>query len=216
PRAIVRHESRLAPRPWARRRVEYGTSAAALSRLHPRRLAPARVSSWNLASICLVASGSPCSALGTTAVATILLHRRLRSLGLGPSVALSTVARGLVADSAAIGHTLRREWWPIGAAALVASRHSRVARCGAVLMVAPLLLEWGRQRGDLDVLSYSGLRLVDDALYGTGVAVGSWKARTIAPLVPEVAIPEGLRRLGSRLRAQLGRTCSAQRRCTSS
>jgi mycofactocin system glycosyltransferase len=54
PGVTVRHEARLDPLAWLRRRFEYGTSAAALHSRHPGRLAPAHVSAWNLASLSLL------------------------------------------------------------------------------------------------------------------------------------------------------------------
>jgi mycofactocin glycosyltransferase len=198
PAATVAHQTRLAPSAWIGRRYAYGTSAGALARRHPGRLAPARLSGWSVASILLVGAGRHGAALAVTGIAAGLLHRRLAPLGVGPSMAVSTVSSGLVADAAALGHALRREWWPLGALALAAgARPGRAglvgpARLASLLILGPLVLEWARQQPDLDPLAYVALRLVDDAAYGTGVLAGALAERTMAPLVPEVSLPKGL------------------------
>lgn len=194
PAATVLHEPRLGLPAWIGRRVAYGTSAGALARRHPGRLAPARPSAWNLAALALVARGRPCLGAAVTAVSAVLLHRRLAPLGLGPSVAASTVAGGLVADGAGLGHAMRREWWPVGALCLSRSARSRPARLAAALMLGPLVVDWVRTRPLVDPAAYVALRLLDDAAYGTGVIAGALGDRTLAPLLPEVRLPPVARR----------------------
>src|SRR5690606_39445300 len=113
PAARVAHTARLRPTDWARRRHEYGTSAADLARRHPGRLAPARPSAWNLTVLGLLARGRPAAAAACAGVSAALLARRLSRLPSGASLAASIVARGAAADAAALGHALRREWWPL-------------------------------------------------------------------------------------------------------
>jgi mycofactocin system glycosyltransferase len=201
PAATVEHAPRSSPGQWLARRLAYGTSAGPLARLHHGRLAPVRMSAWSLASLVLISSRHLWLALVTTATAAGLLHRKLAPLGVKPSMAASTVANGLVADSAGIGHALRREWWPLGAVALASGRRSYRGRLLAVLMVAPLILEWIRQRPQVNPIGYVALRLVDDAAYGSGVMVGAMRERTMAPLLPEVRLPGR----GSGTTAQQGR-----------
>src|SRR5690606_27101275 len=76
PAARVAHTGRLRPAGWARRRHEYGTSAADLARRHPGRLAPARPSAWNLAALGLLARGRPGAAAACAAMSAALLARR--------------------------------------------------------------------------------------------------------------------------------------------
>ncbi|MGH9169586.1 MAG: mycofactocin biosynthesis glycosyltransferase MftF [Acidimicrobiales bacterium] len=200
PSVTVYHLPRLGLGEWLGRRYAYGTSAGALAHRHPGRLAPARLSSWSLASIVLVAARRPLLAAGFTGLAAALLHRRLAPYKLGLSMAMSTVSKGLVSDGAMIGHAFRREWWPLGAVALAAGAFSRStpARLVTGLMMAPMVLDWVRQRPDVDPLVYVVLRLLDDAAYGTGVIAGSIRAATIAPLLPEIRLPkaEGRQRNG--------------------
>ena len=189
PSVRVCHEPRIRPRDWLVRRFEYGTSAADLSRRHPGHLTPARVSSWNLAAIALAATGHPAVAAGVTSAATIALARQLRDVPDSLALAARTVGQGLVADGAAIGHLLRREWWPVGLLALAAAPRSRTARLASLCMIAPIAWEWATERPRVDPVRYGLLRLLDDAAYGTGVITSSVRARTGAPLLPLVRMP---------------------------
>ncbi|MEV5831238.1 mycofactocin biosynthesis glycosyltransferase MftF [Spirillospora sp. NPDC052242] len=203
PGARVAHTSRLRPVDWARRRHEYGTSAADLARRHPGRLAPARPSAWNLAVLGLLARGRPEIAAACAAVAAALLARRLARLPADWSLAAAIVGKGVLADAAALGHALRREWWPAGLLVLAAAPRSRTARAAAAAMLAPIALEWLRERPDVDPVRYAVLRLAEDVAYGSGVTAASARARSAAPLRPDVRFPEGLSaaRAGGRARA---------------
>lgn len=195
PAVRVHHEMRLVPGEWARRRFEYGTSAAALDVRHPGRLAPARVSGWNLAVAGLVLAGRPRTGAAVAAVATAALGYRLRQARVDPALAPRVVGMGLLADGAALGHALRREWWPLGWAALAASAgrapsgRRRLARAASAAMLAPVALEWLRTRPQVDPARYTLLRLVEDAAYGAGVLSSALGARSPRVVVPEVRLP---------------------------
>lgn len=204
PSVVVEHEMRSTPLAWARRRYEYGTSAAALDERHPGRLAPARVSAWNLATLAAVAAGRSWTASATTAAATAALAHRLRSSEVEPSLAALIVGKGLLADAAAIGHLLRREWWPVGALALATSARSRTARLATACMLAPVALEWLRERPQVDPARYGLLRLVEDAAYGSGVITSAMARRRPGPLLPQVRL-SGSRRSSSLMKISLQR-----------
>ncbi|MFA1541854.1 mycofactocin biosynthesis glycosyltransferase MftF [Actinomadura monticuli] len=193
PAAEVRHTPRLHPVDWARRRHEYGTSAADLARRHPGRLAPARPSVWNLAALGLLAAGRPAPAAACAGAAAALLARRLSRLPADWSLAVAIVAKGAVADAAALGHALRREWWPAGLAAAAAAPRSRVARAATLAMLAPIAVEWLRERPAVDPVRYTVLRLAEDAAYGSGVTAAAFRARSAAPLLPDVRLPDAPR-----------------------
>lgn len=189
PAATVRHEARLEPVAWVTRRFDYGTSAADLHERHPGRLAPARLSAWNLVSLGLLVSCRPRSAALVSIVAAAVLGRRLRRVGGGMLMAGVIVGTGLVADAAAVGHALRREWWPVGILSLATVRRSQLSRTAACCMLGPIVFEWLRHRPDVDPARYASLRLIEDAAYGSGVLVSAWRARSVAPLRPEVRLP---------------------------
>ena len=195
PSVRVRHEMRVSPAAWARRRFEYGTSAGELDRRHPGRLAPARVSAWNVAAGALALAGHPAAGAAVVAGAAGALGVRLRRDGIDPFLAPVVVGSGLVADAAAVGHALRREWWPLGWAALGAALLGRgrgarrTARAAAAAVLAPVALEWWRQRPDVDPLRYAALRLVEDAAYGSGVLLSATRTRRPGVVLPVVKAP---------------------------
>jgi hypothetical protein len=59
-------------------------------------------------------------------------------------------------------------------------------------MVAPIALEWLRRRPAVDPVRYTVLRLAEDIAYGSGVTAASARARSTAPLRPDVRFPEAL------------------------
>jgi mycofactocin glycosyltransferase len=189
PSVVVTHVARTEPREWITRRFQYGTSAADLAMRHPGRLAPVRVSGWNVAALAFLVAGRPRTAVVVAASASALLLRRLALAPADALLAPVTVAGGLVADGAALGHALRREWWPIGALCLLFARRSLVARAGAVAMLAPVAWEYAAHRPSADPARYAVLRLIEDAAYGSGVIASAFRLRTIAPLKPEVRLP---------------------------
>lgn len=195
PRVTVHHEARLAPWEWARRRYEYGTSAAALDARHPGRLAPVRVSAWNAAVLGLLLARRPLAA-GTVGIAAALaLAYRLRSVRAPASLAGIVVGKGLVADALALGHALRREWWPFGWWAVAVARRSPAARAAILAMLAPVPLELARQRPAVDPVRYTALRFLDDAAYGAGVITSAMRGRRPRVLLPAIRFPR-LRRRG--------------------
>lgn len=200
PMSVVTHQTRPNARGWLRQVFGYGTSAAALERRHPGRLAPARLSGWNLAIVALLMNTrisrrtAVFGALGGTAAVCGLLARSLRSASVDPRIAPHIVGKGLISDLEAIGHWLRREAWPIGWLALVLMRRSRWARLGAGAMVGPIIREWFDRRPDVDVARYVALHLAEDAAYGSGVIAQARGIGGLAVLAPRIRLPHLPRR----------------------
>lgn len=192
PAAVVHHRMRPTARAWLRRIADYGFSAGELERRHPGRLTPARLSRWNVAAAAAALAPvgrRPARAVPAVAIvtaATVLLGRRLRATSVDAGVAPVVVGKGLAANAAATGHLLRREWWPLGWAALACAPWSAVARAAAAAMVVPLVGEWLDRRPMLDPLRYLGLRLLEDAAYGSGVIVAAVRSRQAAVLLPTI------------------------------
>ncbi|HPX38427.1 MAG TPA: mycofactocin biosynthesis glycosyltransferase MftF [Mycobacterium sp.] len=194
PAAVVTHEMRATPQGWAKQLFGYGTSAAELDRRHPGRLAPARLSFWNVAAAALLFSprraAGRAAAAGAVAVAAALLARTLRSASVDPRAAAVIVGKGLLADATATGHLLRREWWPIGWLALATARRSGAARAAAAAMLLPPVGEWLTRRPQLNPPGYLALRMIADAAYGSGVIVSAIRSRRPGVLVPRVRPPQ--------------------------
>jgi hypothetical protein len=81
-----------------------------------------------------------------------------------------------------VADALRRPWWPLAVAVGVVHRRSRPALAAAV--VVPAVLEHRARRPDLDLVSWTGLRLADDLAYGAGVWLGCWRERSVRALRP--------------------------------
>lgn len=77
PKAVMGHDHRVRFRAWFSRRADYGTSAAALERLHPGAVRPLYASWWTVAAWTALLSRRPATATAITAAATTLLSRRL-------------------------------------------------------------------------------------------------------------------------------------------
>jgi mycofactocin system glycosyltransferase len=77
PDAVMGHDHRVTLRAWFGRRVDYGTSAAALEELHPGAVRPLYASWWTVGAWAAALSRRPAVAAALTAAATALLARRL-------------------------------------------------------------------------------------------------------------------------------------------
>jgi hypothetical protein len=120
----------------------------------------------------------------------------------------TVVAMGVVADGVALGHALRREWWPAGIVAMVAARKSKGARLAVACMFGPILLEWAVQVPDIDLGRYTALRLAEDVAYGSGVLASVWSEGILAPLVPDVHSPWSSDRHGTAYNSRRNRRSS--------
>lgn len=189
PASQVRHESIERWRRWLTRRFQYGTSAAQLEQRHPRNLAPLRVSAMNLTALGLVGGRRPVLAALTFMASTLALKRTLGTLPDAGRLAAQVSAQSVISDVVGLGHALRREWWPIGALALLASPRSGIARVASACMLAPIAIEFATQRPPLDPVRYTFMRLVDDAAYGTGVLASCIRARRADALRPTIRWP---------------------------
>ena len=184
PRAVVTHEIRPAARAWAAQIFGYGTSAAELDRRHPGRLTPARLTSWNVVAAVLTVKRQPKAAAAVLGVAAVGRIRMLRNSAVDPRVTAVVMGKSLMSDATAIGHLLRREWWPIGWLVVTAAARSRGARAAAAVMVVPLIGEWLSRRPTVDLPRYLLLHLIEDAAYGSGVIVSAVRSRRPGVLPP--------------------------------
>lgn len=105
-----------------------------------------------------------------------------------PVVAEMT-ALSLWTDAFWVGHLLRRDWWPIGAAVLAATPRSRAARVVALAMAAEPVRDHLFSPTRLDPVRSLALRALDDASYGTGVIGNAIRLRVPNVVSPRVRIP---------------------------
>lgn len=181
--AVVEHATRSTWRAWAAQRFAYGTSAAPLDRRHPGAVAPLGVSPWSIGVWAAVAAGHPVVGATLAAVTSAALVRKLAFVG-DPAAVAAIALRGHLGAGEQLARALVRPWLPLTVLAGLASR--RVRPIAATAVVAPPALEWLRRRPRLDPLRWVTLSLADDVAYSAGVWWGSWRARSVRALLPEV------------------------------
>jgi mycofactocin system glycosyltransferase len=186
PDTTVAHRHRTTPWAWARRRFDYGTSAGPLARRHPGALVPVEASGWSVAAWALLGMGHPLAAGAVVGGSATLLGKKLDGLDHPLPVAVRLAGRGHLGAGRLLAQSLVRPWWPVTllVAFVIPWRRLRLLLLGASL--APAVVDWIRERPDLDPVPYVALRLADDVAYGTGVWVGSVRARTLEPLLPDL------------------------------
>ncbi|HEY4378226.1 MAG TPA: hypothetical protein VGM93_13760, partial [Acidimicrobiales bacterium] len=168
---------------WARRRFDYGTSAAPLDRRHRGMVAPLGVSGWSVAAWAAVGAGHPGGGVAVVAGTTAALVRKLDFVDDRRGVAELAV-RGNLGAGELIGRALIRPWFPLTLAAAVVSRRAR--RVALAAAVGPPLVEWIRRRPPVDLLRWTAISLADDIAYSTGVWVGAWRERSAGALRPDI------------------------------
>jgi mycofactocin glycosyltransferase len=206
PAAVMGHSHRVRLRSWFARRVDYGTSAAALEQRHPGAVRPLYASWWTVGAWAAALTGRPILGAALTGTATALLARRLSRVtgerfsfpSLRPSdnskkrfaeitawrLAFRLVGGGALTAGRPLGSALSRTWWPLAIPAAIAVPRLRLPV--AALILAPPLLDWADHRPPLDPVRYVAARLLDDAAYSIGVWQGCARHRTARPLLPVI------------------------------
>lgn len=177
PAVVAHHRTRPTLRSWLRQRFGYGTSAAPLAERHRGALAPVRMNGWTAATWGAVAAGAPVVGLAIGTGSTLALVRKLRSV---PAVeAVRLAALGHLHAGRLLAATLTRVWWPVALGAALVSRRAR-----RLVAVAVALTTITGPRGGLDPVRGTGLRLLDDLAYGTGVWAGAIEHRSLDAIMP--------------------------------
>ena len=187
------HGVRTSLKEFSYRRAMYGGSAAELEQRHRGRLIPARPSASGLSAIAALALGRPWIA-ASIAGYELVRHRRL----LGPEISLPEVAevaaRSMWSDGFWMGHLLRRDWWPVGLAVLMATPKSRLARGIAAAMLWEPVRDHLLRPTRLDPVRSLALRALDDASYGTGVIRNAIRKGVPNVVTPRIRFPRWPRR----------------------
>lgn len=186
PAATVYHRVRDDVRTWAHRIFDYGSAAADLDARFPGRLAPLRLNPSSAPLLVHLVNGDLAQSLYSAQTTLAGLDELLHTAGLPRQLSMTLLTRGILSDLNALGHALRREWWPIGWTAIALTPRSRSARMLAASMLIPIVYEWTRGRPSNNLISYVGLRLVEDAAYGSGVLASAIRSRNIRVLLPAI------------------------------
>jgi mycofactocin system glycosyltransferase len=186
PDSVVRHDGPRSMGSWAGRRAFYGSTAGPLARRHPGALVPLQTSVWTAGVWAFAGARKPLLAAASLGASVWMLARRLKGLVDEPVKVAGRIAVGGTARSAlpALGG-LTRAWSP---ALVVALCFTRTRRGAALALLVPAVGDWVSDRPHLDPIRYTALHLADDVAYGSGVWLGSLKARTLAPLLPHIAL----------------------------
>ena len=196
PKATVAHEHRDSLVAFALRRAQYGTSAAALTKRHPRQVPPLVISPWTAAA---GAAASIQTAVGISVAAAIVegtarqLPAKLSTIKDAKKVGLRLARRGHLGAGRQLASAAIRTYLPLLGAAAIVSKRARRALLAAV--VIPNVIEWRERRPNLDPARFTALRTVDDASYCVGVWLGCVRERTIAPLLPQFVNWPGRRKV---------------------
>jgi mycofactocin glycosyltransferase len=181
PASIVHHRPRTTVPAWARQRLAYGRSAAALDRTHPGAVAPLRMSGWSAGVWALVLARKPVVAVAVAAGTIVALRRKLADLP--PEESTRLAGLGHLYAGRQVASALIRAWWPLTLVAALFVPRLRLPIAAAATV--PALLDWFDQRGPLDPVRYVALRVADDVTYGTGVWIGAIEQRSVGALAPK-------------------------------
>lgn len=181
PTSVVHHDARSSVRGLLRQRFGYGRSAAALSRRHPKALAPVRMSGWSALSWLLLAARHPLLAIGVAGGTTIALQRKLTDIPPRESARLAGL--GHLAAGRQVAQAITRVWWPIAFAATLVSRRARLPIVAA--LVAPALIDAVRTRSTQPIADAPFVAM-DQMAYGAGLWAGVLAEREVGPLWPEL------------------------------
>ncbi len=195
PASEVAHEHRVNTRQWLSRKAFYGTGAALLAQRHPGALAPAVMAPWTAVAVVAVLCQRRWSlpvVVAASGTAVWRISRRLQRSEHPVRGAARLVPYGLVSAAWQSAGLLNRHWWPAALIGAVVSRRVRRAVIAAALLEG--LADWRRARAEQPLLPYIAAHRLDDLAYGAGLWAGAAKARTLAPLLPDL----GLRRSSGR------------------
>ncbi len=197
PRATVAHDHRDTLVEFAKRRAQYGTSAAPLAKRHPGDVPPIVLSPWTAATWACAATQTPVGIISALLIAegtARQLPSKLSGVYDAKTLGRRLARHGHLGAGRQLASAMLRTYLPIAAVVAVPSRRARRALLAAA--VIPNILEW-RERGGayLGPFRYVGLRILEDASYCAGVWTGCVRERTFAPLRPAVINWPGRRKV---------------------
>jgi mycofactocin system glycosyltransferase len=185
PAVRIDHDDRTRWWPWARRRFDYGKSAAPLARRHPGNLRLLGISGWTAAVWALGAGGRIDGAAILASGTAVALAARLQGLDHPAREGFRLAWQGHLGAARVLASAVTRTWWPI--ATLAALRSKRARRLLVAAALGPALIDCWQQRPPLDPFRWTAIRLADDVAYGTGVWAGCVQQGVSEPLVPSFA-----------------------------
>mgnify|MGYP001812261153 CR=1 FL=1 len=185
PSSVVYHDARPSLPTFLRRRVDYGTSAAALHKRHPGKVAPIGISRWSAAVWGSALLGQPGIAALIGGLSTVRLASSLKGQVHDRWPAARLIAgRGYVGTARLLASAVTRTWLPLAALSMWRIPNTRPALAAAFLV--PPAVDWLERRPPIGAAAYTALHLADDAAYCAGVWLGCARERTLGPLLPRL------------------------------
>ncbi len=188
PQVEVQHGNRRSWTAVLRQRRFYGSAAAHLHHRHPGSVAPVRLNIWSAATwACLALGDRRMQALGVAAAAgsTMALAQKLEGKVDNPAVTAARLGgRGTVSAGRWLAEAVGRTWLPLAmTSSLVSSRARKITACA---LIGPSVFEWLESRPDIDPITFTALRIVDNAAYCAGVWDGVRATRDGGALLPKL------------------------------
>ncbi len=173
------------------RRFRYGTSAAPLTRRHPRSMHPLVLHAGPAATVAALLARRPLLAVTAFATYFTSLTRTLTRARIPANRALPASLDAIRQTWIGLGRYLSQFAAPVLIAGLALRGRRRWGRRAALasLLLAPALTPArspARTTG-LDPARRAAARLGDDIAYGAGVWTGCVRERTFTPLLPAIA-----------------------------
>ena len=112
PAALVRHDHRVTVSQWARRKFDYGTSAAPLALRHPGSVPPAVTSAVALAPLVFLRARRPWAAGAAGLLAALGLAHRLPAFPGRAQEAARLVVGGSATTAQGLAKAATRAWLP--------------------------------------------------------------------------------------------------------
>ncbi|CAN5298792.1 mycofactocin biosynthesis glycosyltransferase MftF [soil metagenome] len=194
-RATARHDHRVTPAAWLRRKAFYGTGAALLVDRHGSKVAPAVFTPLTLGITAAALAQRRWSAPIVAALTALLLRKLDKSLQKSERplvIAAELTVRSLGATFVQLTALMLRHWWPIVAVGSIFS--PRLRRAAVIAGSIDTIIEFQRTEPDLDIIRFGVARRVDDLAYGAGLWTGAIRARSFKSLMPTL---QGRRRVRS-------------------
>lgn len=164
PEATVQHEHPATLAALVKRRIGYGSSAAALTKRHPKNVAPANCSAYTAAAWAAIATGHPIVAAATMAATAAQLPKKLTDVPKNDAIKLAMT--GHLKAWQMFTSATRRAWLPLILVAAIRSKHARRWLLLSLITVKPL-------------------KAIDDVAYCVGVYKGCWQEKSLAAIVPK-------------------------------
>jgi mycofactocin system glycosyltransferase len=184
--AIAQHEHRKDFRQWFALKVSYGTGAVPLAKRHSQYIPPAVMTPWSVVMMASLIAQRRWSIPVAVAIAvgvTIQNGKLLSSSDKPYALGARLASQGIISAASQTFALMLKHWWPLTAVGCLLSR--RIRNAALLAAVADVVVEYDKEPGELDVVSFGVAKRLDDIAYGAGVWLASFRARTLSALKPD-------------------------------